>query len=366
MTIENVILTADNCRYCLMCRHVAPVERVTHRETLSPHGLGLIIASVRRGLLKWNEDTVAAIYSASDNGNSRAACVTDQPLPEAIAAVRAEIVSRRLAPPVVYELDAAFKQWGTPYARQLPDEPSGQGETALFVGDAARYLWPQAVPAALRLLAALGIEPAQIGIGRNNGYLASSLGLVETAQALAQANLAELRESGARRMLVLSPGDAFTFEQLYDERLGVTWPAEVELLELTQLLAARLEAGELRFRRSAEASPYAYVDPTLAVRRPWRHEAPRRLLAAVMETAPRELFWRRERAHPVGNTALQFTQPEIAEKLTRARLEDARRSGAQLLVTDDPGTLRELSEPAGRFGLRVQGLYELLAEHLAG
>jgi hypothetical protein len=78
------------------------------------------------------------------------------------------------------------------------------------------------------------------------------------------------------------------------------------------------------------------------------------------------LFWRRERAHPAGNTALQFTQPEIAGKLTLARLEDARRSGAQLLVTDDPGTLHQLSGQAGSFGLRVQGLYELLADHLDG
>ena len=95
MTIENVVDTIENCRYCLMCRHIASVEYVTHKETLSPHGWALVIASVKRGLLKWDADTVDVIYSAPDHGNSRAHCVTDQPLPAAIAAVRAEIVSQQ-------------------------------------------------------------------------------------------------------------------------------------------------------------------------------------------------------------------------------------------------------------------------------
>ena len=364
MSIENVILTADNCRYCLMCRHISPVERVTQRETLSPHGWGLIIASVRRGLLKWNDDTVGVIYSAPDSGNSRAHCITDQPLDEAIAAVRAEIVTRRLAPESVYELDSALQQYGTPFARQAPAGVVEQGETALFVGDEAEYLWPDAQAAALELLAALGIRPVRIGAGRNNGFLASSLGLPETARELAQANLSELQASGAGRMLVLSPGDYFAFNQMYIERLGIEWPENVELVEVTALLARALEAGTLHFRRSADETPYAYVDPTHAVRVPDRHDDPRQLLEAVLPGERRELFWRRERAHPVGSTALQFTTPELAEKLTLARLEDAENSGARLLVTEDPGTLKQLSEKADRFGLRVHGLYELLAEHL--
>jgi len=364
MPIENVILTTDNCRYCLMCRHVASIEHVTHRETLSPHGIALVIASVRRGLLQWNADTVDVIYSAADNGNSRAHCVFDQPLPEAIAAVRAEIVAQKLAPAVVYDLDARFNEWSTPFKQQKPQPVAGRGEVALFVGDEAQYLWPATVTAALALLKAVGIAPVLVGVGRSNGYLASSLGLPEIARRLAQATLADLETSRARRMLVLSPGDFFTFNQLYDERLGIEWPDSVQLSELTTFLADCLEGGEIKFKKTTQRSPYTYIDPTHAVRVPARHANPRRLLAGVMPGPARELFWRCERAHPVGSTALQFTQPEIAEKLTLARLEDARQSGAQMLISDDPGTLKCLGEKTGQFGLRVQGLYELLAEQL--
>lgn len=364
MPIENVILTTENCRYCLMCRHIAPVEKVTFKETHSPHGWGLIVASVRRGLLEWNDDTVDNIYSAPDGGNSRAHCVTDQPLPEAIAAARAEIVQQGLAPAVCYEINAALEKWGTPFAQRPPETSRSQGEVALFVGDEAAYLWPETIPAVLRLLNACGLKPVLIGEGRSNGFLASSLGFPETARRIAQANLDDLKASGAKQVLVLSPGDYFTLGQLYDERLGLPWPEEVKLIEVLDYISSRVEAGALRFRQVGDQAPYAYVDPTHAVRVPARHEAPRKLLARVIPAESRELFWRRERAHPVGSTALQFTKPDIGEKLTRARLQDAQRSGAELILTEDPGTLKQLNEYAGQFGLRLQSLYELLAAQI--
>lgn len=364
MRIQDPIATTDNCRYCLMCRHVAPVELVTYREALSPHGIALLIASVRRGLIDWNEETVDTLYGAADGGNSRAHCVTDQPLPEAIAAARAEVVAREKAPAIVYELDEAFRRWGTPFAKQTPKGVDRRGEVALFVGDEALYLRPAALEAALALLKAAGVAPLLIGRGRSNGYLASSLGLTETARALAEANIADLRASLAETMLVLSPGDYFTFRQLYDERLGVEWPAEVTLMEVTTLLANELLEGRLTFRVANAETPYAYVDPTHAVRVPGRHDLPRALAAAVLGGPAKELMWRRERAHPAGNTALQFTQPAIAARLSRARLQDGADSGARLLVCEDPGTLAQLDQHAEAAGMRVVGLYELLADNL--
>jgi Fe-S oxidoreductase len=364
MPIENVLDTIENCRYCLMCRHVASVEYVTHKETLSPHGWALVIASVKRGLLEWDADTVDVVYSAPDHGNSRAHCVTDQPLPAAIAAVRAEIVSQLLAPSVVYEIDENLQEFGTPFAQRKPGVVTGEGEVALFIGDEAQYLWPKTLSVVSDMLVTLGINPVMIGLGRNNGYLASSLGLTDTARQLAEGTLAELEASGASQMLVLSPGDYFTFDQLYAERLGIEIPDDVELLELSVLLANRIKGGEIKFNKITDEAPYAYVDPTHAVRVPERHDAPRQLLAEIMPSAPRELFWRRERGHPVGSTALQFTKPDIAEQLTRARLEDAQRSGAQLLICDDPGTLKQLDTLAEGYGLQVKGLYELLFDQL--
>jgi Fe-S oxidoreductase len=351
-----------------MCRHVCPVGHITRLETLTPHGWGLLIASQRRGLIGWNASSVEKLYSCADCGLCRSHCVTDQPLPDAIAAARAEVAAQGLAPASLYPLNEALLRWGNPYQPAEPQAPSGQGEVALFVGDEVPYLWPGALDAALALLKAVGIEPVLIGAGRSNGYLASSLGFPDTARRLAEANLADLRTTNASTLLVLSPGDLFALRQLYDERLDLGWPAGIVLQEVTVLLAERLAAGELRLaaERAGEPRPYAYVDPAHTVRALERMEAPRSLLAAVMPGPGIELFWRQERTHPAGSTSLKFANPQLADHLTYARLGDAAQSGARLLISDDPGTLHALSTHAPRFGVQVQGLYELLAESLRG
>lgn len=373
MHIENPILATDNCRYCLMCRHVCPVGHVTRLETLTPHGWGLLIASQRRGLVAWNASSVDKLYSCADCGLCRSHCVTDQPLPDAIAAARAEVASQGLAPAALYPLNEALLAWGNPYQPVEPQGPSGQGEVALFVGDEAAYLWPGALAAALALLKAVGIEPVLLGAGRSNGYLASSLGFPDTARRLAADTLTDLYASQASTLLVLSPGDLFAFRQLYDERLGLAWPIGVKLQEVTVLLAERLAAGELRFARKelrgaegTQGNAYAYIDPAHTVRAPERMNAPRSLLAAVMPAPGVELFWRQERTHPAGSTSLKFANPQMADHLTYARLGDAVQAGARLLISDDPGTLHALSSHAPRFDVQVQGLYELLAERLEG
>jgi Fe-S oxidoreductase len=383
MAIENPIIATDNCRYCLMCRHVCPVGHVTRLETLTPHGWGLLIASQRRGLIGWNASSVEKLYSCADCGLCRSHCVTDQPLPDAIAAARAEVAAQGLAPASLYAIDEALLRWGNPYRQAEPQGPGGQGDVALFVGDEALYLWPAALDAALALLRAVGVEPVLIGAGRNNGYLPSSLGFPGAARRLAEATLADLQATKASTLLVLSPGDLFAFRQLCDERLGLPWPVGVKLQEVTVLLAERLAAGELKLLprsfagpqgdtkdsavmlRAAEASPaYAYVDPPHTVRAPERMAAPRSMLAAVMPGPGVELFWRQERTHPAGSTSLKFANPQLADHLTYARLGDAAQVGARLLISDDPGTLHALATHAARFGVQVQGLYELLAEQL--
>ena len=358
----NVTPTTENCRYCLMCRHVCPVGHVTRLETLTPHGWGLTIESVKRGLLNWNEETVNVLYSCADCGACRANCATDQPLPDAIAAARAEVTAQQLAPAIVYEIGDLLKQHENPYVKQTPEKTTGTGEVALFVGDEAHHLWIRGVNAARKLIQATGVTPIEIGIGRNNGYLASSLGFPDTARMVAQAALDELKASGARKLLVLSPGDYFAFNQHLVERLGIPWPEEVELVELTTYLYDHFKAGRLTFTPLEDTTSYAYVDPAHTTRAPAGRAAARSILKAVLPAPARELFWRGERTHPVGSTALQFTQPHLADHLTFARLEDVVKSGAHVAITEDAGTLYQLNRHAARFGVRVQGLYELLAD----
>lgn len=362
--IKDLLLTTDNCRYCLMCRHVCPVAHVTRSETYSPHGWGLTIASIRRGLIDLDDETIDVIYTCADCGTCQAHCVTDQPLPSAIAAMRAEITDKDLSPIQVREVHDKLQKWGNPYGERPAEISVEKSDVALFVGDHAHYLSPGVIDAVLTLLKAVGVEPALIGVGRNNGYLASSLGYPELAASLMLETLDELEAVDPTSMLVLTPGDYYTFSQLHDERNGLQWPDDLSLQEVIPYLSQYLGAGTIHFNSLNGSIPYAYVDPTHSVRVTDRFDAPRRLLDAAMKAPRVELFWRRERTHPSGDGALQYSQPQIASHLAYSRLGDAVSSGARQIITEDSATLSQLMNHSKRFKLEGKNLYELLAEQL--
>jgi Fe-S oxidoreductase len=344
-----------------MCRHIAPVGHVMYDEAVTPHGIALTVASQRRGLIDWNDETVGIVYAEPDGGNCQAHCVTSQPLPAAIAAIRAELTYGNLAPAAVYETHERLIEHHSPFGKNPVDAATDKGDTALFVGDEAPYLWPSMIDAVKTLLESAAVNPVELGRRRSNGHLASSLGFPDTARAQAQSILDELKQTGASRLLVMTPGDLYAFRYLYNERLGLAWPDQVELTDLATFLTDCTAQGTLAFDTVTDNRAYAYVDPTHAVRAPERFDAVRSLAQAVLGRPPIELFWRRERAHPVGSTHVQFSRPDIADRLTLARLEDARQVGAEALICEDPGTLHHLSQHAD---LPVYGLYELLAEHV--
>jgi Fe-S oxidoreductase len=339
-----------------MCRHVCPVGHVTSRETLTPHAWALTIESVRRGQLAWNEETAAVMYACADCGLCQTHCVTDQPLPDAIAAARADIVRRGHAPAAVLELqrrfDAAVGQGGGDFAK---------GNRALFVGAKAGSAGAGEVVAALHLLEAAGLPAVAAGDGRSTGLTASSLGLREVGTRLARDLVAAVEASGVSELFVLRPADKWAFEYVYPTRLGVEWPSNVGVTEVSMALAEVVEKGGLRLSRR-DATPPAYHDPCHSPRIARDAAAPRRLLAAIYGDQPApELFWRANRAHPCGAVGgLDTTHPDIARQLTTARIDGALSSGATTLVTDDPACLAELRRHA-HDRLDVVGLFTLLA-----
>lgn len=354
--------TTEDCRYCWMCRHVCPVGHVTKLETHTPHAWALLIASVKRGTLQWNAETADVLYQCADCGMCRTHCVTDRPLPEAIALARAEVAGAGLAPRAVYALrDSLVRQ-----ATSMPASDTGRADVALFAGDTTTGVGAASLDAALALLAAAGVRPATIGRGLSNGVVASTLGFPDLAQAQARAVLSEIERAGSRQLLVLSAADRYAFERVFVERLGVAWPEHVVLTEVTTVLADAVAQGRLAFRRDDKAPSYAYHDPCHAPRIDRDGAVPRTLLSAALgEASARALFWRAGRAHPCGAVGgLEITQPAIAAQLADARLADATAAGASWLVTDDPSCLRHLQSRSAA-GVSVVGLYELLVDHLA-
>jgi len=357
--MDDISLTTEYCRYCLMCRHVCPVTRVTANEATSPHGWALLVASARRGLVTWDDDAVDRLYQCADCGLCQVHCVTDQPLPDALIAVRATLVTNGQALASVAALDERLRHWGNIYSKDSSATPIRRAPAALLVGSEAWHRTPEEVQAAQRLLNTAGLEYALAAVGRDEGYLAWTLGLHDTARALAQTTREELTAIGAQRVIVLSPQQLHTLIYVYP-RLGIPLPEDLEIVELTALLSRLVNTGQLALRPlTLEA---VYHDPAQAPRLNGRGDAPRQLLRSIGVTL-HEMLWRDRRAMSAGTSGgLPWTQSSLAAKMARKVLDDAMRTGVTTLITDAPETLAHLRTVAD--GIAVRGLYGLLAEQL--
>ncbi|MEX2600835.1 MAG: (Fe-S)-binding protein [Balneolaceae bacterium] len=364
MSSNSILDTTENCRHCLMCRHLCPVGNITHNETLTPHGWGQLIAMERRGLLEWDSGTIDALYQCADCGNCESHCVTDQPLPDAIAEARTRLASAGTAPESVLAVARKLDSSSSLYNGDSVQLPTSSGEYALFAGDEADHFSPGSLEAAVKLLNGAGIEPILIGRGRNDGLIPSGLGLRPQAKKLADATVKDLSATGARHLLTLSAGSWFSFSRIYPERLETPLGNGVTVTEVLALLHEKCEAGELALKKSKLDKPFAYIDPVHSVRAENRFGTARSVIDRAFEGNRVELFWRKERSGANGHTGLQFTHPELASKLTRARLQDAKEAGAEILFCDDPGTVGHLKAEASGFGLDVRCLYQALAGQL--
>jgi Fe-S oxidoreductase len=361
-TFQDYIPIYDGDRYCLMCRHVCPVERVTKREATTPHGWALLIASVIRGSLQWDADTVDTLYQCSDCATCQANCATDRPLPAALKAARAEVVRLGKQPASVVEVDRKLREWGNPYG-PIPASSvtHGRSEVGLYVGAAAQFLRPQAIEAAQKLLGATGVNSVLLSAGRSSGYLPYALGLWDTARNLAQQTLDEISSSGVHEVITLTAEDAHAIKHVYYE-LGLMPPREVRVVQMAEYLAPQMEQGQLKIH-PLEMQAATYHDPCHALVLPDHAAAARQLIVALTGNAPREMLWREKRAAACGATGgLEFTQPWLAEALAQKRLDGARDIGAEIVLTDDPHCASHLTQHAD--GLRVQNLIEVLADQL--
>jgi len=360
MTLADHAPTYNLCRFCLMCRHVCPVGRITKREANTPHGWALLIASVDRGQMQWDADSVATLYECADCGLCHANCVTGQPLPLAIAAARAHVASLGLAPQSVSELDANLRRWGNPYG-EVKASKNGKAGAALFVGAAAYHLRPQTLEAARKLLDGLGIAHTLVGVGRSSAYLPYTLGLRETARALSQTTLDEISASECKQIITLTAEDAHTFRNVHPD-LDLKLPGAVEVVELVSLLAENVDHLDLQ---STDLT-LTYHDPAHTPRLPERTKSARQLLKRLSRQPLRELFWREGRADPAGAVGgLEFTNPALAGRMTQARLAEAASTGAEVLVSEDAAALAHFISHLDGAPIKVEGLYELLVKQMS-
>ena len=220
--------------------------------------------------------------------------------------------------------------------------------------------------AAVKILNHLGVQPQVLADERCCGHDQLWEGDVETFRALARLNLETFKASGAKRVVTTCPECARTLKLDYPELVG---SHGLEVLHLAELMAQegmRLPGEEKSGTKNAVR--VTYQDPCRLGRHMGVYDAPRSVLAGLgLELVEME---RSRAASLCCGTSCWTSCGQVSKNVQVERLEQARATGAELLVTacvkcqihfkcaqDDPAL-------ADTIGIQVRDLATLVAEAL--
>jgi len=183
---------------------------------------------------------------------------------------------------------------------------------------------------AVRLLNRVDITPIVSNEERCCGADLLLAGDEDSFRRLAELNVEVIKESGARKVVFTCAECYNAFKNDYPAYVG---QLPFEMMHLTELLAAKIEAGALPFH----ASPglVTYHDPCRMARYLKVHEPPRTVINSVPELELVEMEDNRERAMCCGSTAW-VNCSSCSKLIQKEKLRQARETGASVMLTTCP------------------------------
>ncbi len=405
-----------NCMRCGMCLPACPTYKETFLETASPRGRVALVRKLQEGELDQSERMLEYLSLCLDCQACASACPCGVNAGELVAEFTCErkaesglgymeeLILRKLVPhpdrlessmvPMrMYQKSGLqklvrklgiLKMFPKPLERMegllpdLPDRPLRQeiqevtpaigqerGTVGFFLGCVMSLVFSEASRATIQLLSSLGyrvITPRnQVCCGAPNMLGGDLAGLKEAAHT----NI-DIFAGYDLDFIVTDCGGCGAELKKYDHHLEGYEPAEKfssKVRDISQVLA--LHADELRAKLKPLAMKASYHDPCHIAHCQGIRREPRDLLKLVPGLEYREL---NEADACCGSAGTyNIARPEMSNRILRRKLDNIAASGAEVLVTGNPGCLLQLKKGLADHlpGVRIMHLTEVLAQSMA-
>jgi Fe-S oxidoreductase len=361
------------CRFCMMCHVADRVGQVVRRESYTPRGRGAIIYAVEKGLLNADEGVADIMYTTLNDRLIREWCVGHYDHEELVIDERARLFGRGQAPTGVVRFCETLRN--NPVRGQNPETILRQAgvtiragaEVLLFCGHSAREFRPDTLVAAGRIFNAAGVAFSVLPEEPTSGWALYQLGDFEGARAVSRRLAEAIVASGARSVVALD-ADAYRMLMGRTGRFG----GDLKGLPVEHILrtaAEWLRSGKLRVKAKLDYEA-TYHDPCVLARDFEDLGSPRFILQSILRRPIAEMATSGKLANCCGaGGMLAVHRPDVSEKVAGMRLEEARETGAAILVTGCPRcdvTLEGAVASGACPRLRVANLVDLLAEAVCG
>jgi heterodisulfide reductase subunit D len=364
------------------CREVCPVMQVTRDEAHTPTAFHANVVAMDQGHLTI-EDVARDYVHCTQCGACELRCPNTlftgdfyrfrTRTVDLVKAVRALAVEQGVHQP-------GWRRWneltdearnepvlnGTPVSQEHVadwadglDLPVG-GETVLFCDCEAAFYRTSVPLAVARILTAAGVE---FGLMREQwccGGPAAEMGYVDQARRFAEHNVADWREVGAKRILVLDPHDYISFTEDYPRFFGADYDFEIVLV--VELVAELIREGRLELTQPVERT-VTYHDACRLNKRKGIHKEPREILRAIPGLTFKDVDHVTQWSYCSGAGAgLAIERPDLTAEISRRRVERAKALGIDTLVSACVWSERPLSEQGDKQDVEVVDLMELVAQ----
>lgn len=335
--------TVEACRFCWMCRHLCPVGLVTGRESNGPRAKALFISMQERGV-ELEKETALDMYECALCNACASNCETGYEPATFIRDARSALVAKSLVPEKVQKVIDHLLDTGSLYEADIAQELAnfnnpGCGKILVYAGAVAAIKAPEMLRAFLNLLGKAGVEYTLFTGGHSSASAEYDLlGSVQEVQSVCEDCAKAFNDTSADKIVVLDPADAVMFKQQYPI-WGIKLNAAVETA--TAFVAALVK--DSRLVPSKAEGKVTYHDPSRLARDLDETECAREIIAS-MGYELCEMWQSRKLTRSCGGEVLATHSPELVRKMSLARLEDAKRTGAQLVVAACPQSAAELAE----------------------
>lgn len=397
------------CVHCGLCLPTCPTYVVLGVEMDNPRGRIRLMKSVHDGKLEVGAGFDEHIYKCLDCRACETACPSGVQFGKLVEAGRAQIEAQRPRPlwqrlarraffdgllPHPARLAAAARlsafgaRLGLPLLRAaarwsgtarrlealtglLPERPlvstplpaarpavgERRGRVVLFLGCVMRAAFADVNDATARVLSRNGFEVAAPSEQTCCGALHVHAGERDGGRALARENIARLEDVEADAIVVNAAGCGANLKEY-----GWLLKDDPAYAERAERFAARVkDATEFLADRGLAAVPgplpwrVTYDDPCHLLHGQKVREQPRALLAAIPELTVLPL---EEADMCCGSAGIyNVTHDEIARQLLDRKVERIARTGADVLVTANPGCAMQIESGLRRAGSRVRVLH---------
>ena len=389
------LMRYDACTRCGECTSTCPtggeaqdVELVTPRGKIlklrefykAQYGLKARLLGPKQIPEDQLKELSSRAYECTICGQCKTVCPAHLDTIEMWENMREFLVANGLAPLPAHEsIIKSIENYGNPWMQprtqrsrwskkvekevKIKDATKEKCEVLFFVGCTAAYD-PNIRNMALDTARVLGKANIDFGIlGDDEGCCGSTLlrtGLLEPARKLAQKNI-EMFEKASPSVIVTSCAGCYkTIRQDYPKVGKVS----ARVVHITQFVNELVESGKLKLEKRVDGV-VAFHDPCHLGRHNLLYDEPRRILQSIPGLKLVEMERNKSEARCCGaGGGVKTAFPDLAQKISLLRVEDAERTGAEILTTSCPFCYQSLKTSIDAKGskLKMMDLMELVRQ----